>query len=89
MTRALQITCNGKDFENRPYFRTVVIPTDQVSSVEYLSAASSLTIFMKSGQSHQFTNFTKAQFGEIYAAVVDSLQPLGYKIEDLQIKLDL
>ncbi|MCF3492656.1 hypothetical protein GUV62_08040 [Stenotrophomonas maltophilia] len=87
MSRALQITLNGKDFEGRSFFRTVVIMTDQISSVEYLSASSTLNIFMKSGQIHEFPKLQKAQLDEIYAAVGDSMQALGYMTQNLTIKL--
>jgi len=89
MPRALQITCNGTDYENRTYFRTVVIMTDQISSVEYLSAVLTLKIFMKSGQVHEFTKLQKAQLDEIYSAIGDSMQELGYRTQDMEIKLGL
>lgn len=90
MAHALQITSTGKDFDGRAFSSTTLILADQIASVVYHPATSKgpeLEILMKSGLHHQFTKLSRKQTDDIYALVMDSLQDLNYKTNDLEINL--
>lgn len=86
MAEVLQITRTRKDDAGKVSTFTTVILADQISSFEYRPNLISLSVYMKSGQTHDFTILTKQQGDELYALLMGSQHDLGHKEVNFEIK---
>jgi len=86
MAEVLQITRTSKNNAGKPATFTTVIVADQISSFEYRPNVISLSVNMKSGQTHDFTHLTKEQGDELYALLMGSQHDLGHKAVGFEIR---
>ncbi|WP_102788543.1 hypothetical protein [Stenotrophomonas bentonitica] len=86
MAEMLQITRTRKHTTGKASSYTTVILADQIASFEYRPSVISLSVYMKSGQTHDFTSLTKEQGDDLYALLMGSQHDLGHKAVSFDIK---
>jgi len=86
MAQLLQITRTHKNDAGKVSSYTTVILADQISSFEYRPDVISLSVYMKSGQSHDFVRLTKEQGDELYELLMGSQHDLEHKTVDFDIR---
>jgi len=79
MAHLLQITRTHKNAAGRVSSYTTVIVADQISSFDYRPNVISLSVYMKSGQTHDFTRLTKDQGDGLYELLMSSQHDLEHK----------